>query len=791
MASTRRTSDTPGGTGMGRPWHLGSWFTPSLAGAGVYLAGAAMADLGFSAAEAGWEAPAGTGVFGALAVASAAGAMAIHDGHSDVEMHPHAKGFVVAATAAATSWLTWTCATSPFHTPQVAVLVAASMLGTIWYKAVRRKQIDTVERREQRLRKKLGQGGAAEINALLAKVWPGVTLDLDAGGKELMTRLCPACRGRGALRPAPGAPDGPCPACQATGRQVTGYRLHLALPDTGRVLRRTIAASLERFEFIFRVPRVGAASLAPSPNQYEVVIEVDELDVLAEPVELPDDTSELSISDPFRMGTYANGAEWTITAGERHMAIIGPTGSGKSNTVHRLIEALSRMRDCVIFMIDGKGGATALAWLDPWLNSADRDAFPRPIIEHLALTPYQAWLMTIGIRAAIDYRVSLHEGGESKTYASKDLPAVVLVGEEITQVSTDMASLGNYDGPPVTPAQVSKGVLGITQLGRSEKFTIATVMQGGHVSLLSGPIQTNIRTWLAHGGYDKPADAQRSLPALPPRLAQELCAMHHPGSVMTRDNPGDPYTKCRVDRVDHTDDPDMTRDQQREFIPALARARSQYCRALDQGTALAMHKAMMKASNGKYGYLEPDEDGGTPGVTGRWGALSNLPRFGPAGPDGQPATPSSGASGGTQTQTRPQPAPPGQRQPQPSLGRLPDVDAEFERIMKGYDATAPDPVVRDSSGMPDTPPAPAGGGEDEGSPRYRFVRAWLADPDHPERDDDGATTSEMVVALEEAQLACARETVQRMLKVMKARGHAHQRDGKGPRWFPGPGDPAG
>lgn len=794
MASRNHRSDQP--TGWGRPWHLGSWFTPSLAAGGLYGAAAVLADLGFSYAEAGWEAPAGAGAVGVLATLSAAGAVAAHDGQADVEMHPHAKAFIVSSTAAAASWLTWTCAVSPFHTPQVASLVAASLIGTIWYKAVRRKQISKeLAKREGRLRDRLLGTEAATINGWFTKCgWTGVTLDRKRGGKQVMTRLCTGCRGARTMRPGPGLPDQPCPLCEGAGRQTVGYRLHLALPDTGVILKRHLSLRLDRFEAVAGLERAGSASLAPTTNPRHAIIDVDEADVLADPVPLPDDTSELSINKPFRLGLCVDGSELMIQAGEKHMAILGPTGAGKSNTVHRLIEALSRMPDCVIFVIDGKAGATARAWLDPWLNDRGQGTYPRPIIEYLAITPYQAHLMLIGIRAGIDYRVSLHEGGQSKTYADKDLPAVVVIGEEFAQLGTDMARLITYDGPPVTPAQVTKGMLSLVQMGRSEKITAALVAQGGTVGLINGPTQAQIRTWIAHGGFEKASDAQRVLPGATNRQAKELCEMHHPGSVMYRPNPRAGYSKARIDWIDHTDDPAMSVEEQRDYIPALARARSQYCRPLDYGTAKAMHDAIVKASAGRFGFFDSTEDGGRETVIGRWEAMRDMPSLGRA-PGGGPATPaaSGGEPGATQTQTRPQPAPPAQRRAQPSLGAVPphpdpvvggdgDTFNAFSKIVAGYDATAPEPHVPGAAGA-DRPDDPDGPDSGQASPRYTFVKGWLID------HGDGQKTSQIVVALEEAQLPTARETVQRMLRRMEAVGDAHQRPGSGPAWFPGPRPP--
>lgn len=768
-------------TGLARPWKEGEWLTMPLAATAVYAGAAALTLNGISAAEQGAIVPVGFGVAGLLITGAAGMGVQLHDGGTTgAPMHRSAKIFTVASVGTACAWLTWSTAMSPFNSAGVLVLGAAAIIGSFFYRAVRFKQnkdADAV------LQKRLARKAATSVEALwewrftTRLKWAGVKLDKKAGGQQERTRPCLICRATGVVD------NESCMECGGWGRRHIGYRVHLLFSRTGETPKSTVIANMKKFEQVCGCLFEGAATPVNNPDPLRMAIDVDEVDVLGELVTPPpDNPAELTCTKPFRIGQTADGSPLLLEVGERHIGDYGITGSGKSQDVHSILRRVGWMRDCVVMFIDGKGGATIRGWMEPWLADGVNGNVnvPHPMVEYLALDADSAHLMLVGLRAAIDYRVSQHRGGQGKWKVDNDHPAILVICEEIAEFTTGTArrttatsSKGKATRRVATASQVSDDLFSLMRLGRSERISFMLLAQRATVDVINGDMQSQIKTVIAHGGAADEGDSNRMLPGANWEMGRKLAGMSHPGSVMVRTAPGKPWI---AGRIDYTDDEDE------HVIPRLAAERSPYRPALDHGTAMAMHEAMMAESEGEYGWFNEAEDGGTPGVLGRWDQLRDVPGYGPdSGPrQDQPVSPAAGdRPPAGPAKAAPQPA-------QPTVGRLPDpveelsddtVDTVFAGIMEQFGtATAPDPTPRRDDDETFDPVADAS--------RYAFVVNYVQAAGRA-----GTQVRHIDAELDKQGMGCSRKHIHACLNRALERGEVYKRpptaDGrKDPRWYP-------
>ncbi len=273
-----------------------------------------------------------------------------------------------------------------------------------------------------------------------------------------------------------------------------GHTINLILPASGRIRYATLAEAKERIEIAARL-RHGAVRIERGRRAHEVLLHVAEQDVLAEPVQLPEDGQPLTVNRPLPVGLHEDGTVCSVTLREVATLIVGLRGSGKSNLINVLIAQLSRCTDTVIFMIDLKGGRTALPWLRPWFG--------------------------------IDARANSGAGGEKIT-PSPRLPAVLLIVEEVAVL------FGMNTGPRSSLEGTTNATLAalgtqITQLGRSEAIDPVLVTQRGTSTMIgSGDLKSQCAVRIGLGVATE-ADARLVLPD-DTHIAADLARLTHPGS---------------------------------------------------------------------------------------------------------------------------------------------------------------------------------------------------------------------------------------------------------------------
>jgi len=228
-----------------------------------------------------------------------------------------------------------------------------------------------------------------------------------------------------------------------------------------------------------------------------------------------------------------------------HLYLVGdaciPTHN--SNLINVLIAQLSRCTDAVIFMIDLKGGRTALPWLRPWLQGRGG----RPVIDWVATTREEAERMLRAVLRGIDARAHSGAGGEKIT-PSAGLPAVILIVEEVAVI------FGMNSGPRTSFEGTTNATLAglgtqVTQLGRSEAIDPVLVTQRGAVTMLgSGDLKSQCRLRIGLGVATE-ADARLVIPD-DLHIAADLARLQHPGSGIVQSREGRPVP-VKFYRLDH------------------------------------------------------------------------------------------------------------------------------------------------------------------------------------------------------------------------------------------------
>ncbi len=417
-----------------------------------------------------------------------------------------AAGYTLSCALAAGGWLVYAAVASPRTWIAVTALAVLPPALGLLYPPVRRHErylAEEARRRAEDARRKAG-----------ARKWP-----------DLLERLGhPGISYRG----------------QTETR--SGHTIRLGLPPSGKVRYGTLAEATERIEIAARLRR-GAVRVERGGRADEVLLHVSERDVLAEPIPFPDDSQPLTVNKPLPVGLHEDGTICTVTLREVAALIVGLRGSGKSNLINVLIAQLSRCADTVIFMIDLKGGRTALPWLRPWLEG--RAA--RPVIDWVATTREEAERMLRAVLRGIDARAHSGAGGEKIT-PSPGLPAVILIVEEVAVI------FGMNTGPRTSLEGTTNSTLAglgtqVTQLGRSEAIDPVLVTQRGAVTMI-GSADLKSQCALRIGlGVATEADARLVVPD-DLHIAADLARLAHPGSGIVQSRDGRPVP-VKFYRLDH------------------------------------------------------------------------------------------------------------------------------------------------------------------------------------------------------------------------------------------------
>jgi hypothetical protein len=211
-----------------------------------------------------------------------------------------------------------------------------------------------------------------------------------------------------------------------------GEQVHVKLPigirrkDIGADFCDALAAAKD-------LPQGCVIRALPGASQGYAVLDVMLRDSLADPIELPDDYSPVSIYDDFAVTYTPQREPIPMNIRQQAMVVGGSPGSGKTTLLHRLILWFARCLDVLIWVCDPNGGGLAEPWVGPWARG-ECDA---PVVDWVADNPVEAAIMTAAASAvAKDRKTSpiclkrKNDANSNLLPVDRDLPGIIVVGDE-------------------------------------------------------------------------------------------------------------------------------------------------------------------------------------------------------------------------------------------------------------------------------------------------------------------------------------------------------------------------
>ena len=224
-----------------------------------------------------------------------------------------------------------------------------------------------------------------------------------------------------------------------------------------------------------------------------VVLNVFERDILAEIRPYPFETGPKSIHDPMKLGEFATGEVCVVTFRELAELLVGIKGRGKSALINTHLAHLTGCVDAVVWMMDGKGGETAMPWLQPFLEAVKQDHVPnaRAALDWVAITEPEYDAMLIAAREVSKFRT---KAGMTPLVPTRERPSVIMIVEEASVIT----GTGNYGN--VKRADLAReGVV----TGRSSAVDWLLASQRATVTMLgSGDMKSNLDLRIGMGVTD-------------------------------------------------------------------------------------------------------------------------------------------------------------------------------------------------------------------------------------------------------------------------------------------------
>jgi hypothetical protein len=180
----------------------------------------------------------------------------------------------------------------------------------------------------------------------------------------------------------------------------------------------------------------------------DALIEVTEVNVLAEDQPYPNDYSALTIHEPLPMMTAPAGTVAGPIMREHCMGIFGEAGSGKTNTAQVVGVGVVRMRDALMFDLDTTGNRLSRPLLKPYVEGRTE----KPAVFWAATDAREGWYMLRALQRAgyarnNGYGYLAEEADDDKCPISRHVPQLILRGDEIAH----FASM-SPDDPGILPA---------------------------------------------------------------------------------------------------------------------------------------------------------------------------------------------------------------------------------------------------------------------------------------------------------------------------------------------------
>lgn len=318
----------------------------------------------------------------------------------------------------------------------------------------------------------------------------------------------------------------------------------------------------------------------------EAILNVFERDILAEEIPYPFETGPKSVHRPMPLGQYATGEVCVVTFRELAALLVGIKGRGKSALINTHLAHWTGCTDTVVWMMDGKGGETALPWLQPFLEAIrGRDLSTpgevRAAIDWVATTDAEFDAMLIAARHVSKFRTKAQL---TPVTPSPSLPGVIVIVEEASVIT----GTGNYGN--VKRADLAREGL-VTGRSSGEDWLLAS--QRATVTMIgSGDMKSNLDLRYGMGVVD-PYDARDIF--TDGKLASSLFALGDDNryrGVFLMQAPGSRRVMPVKAYWIHPD-----------TIPGIAKRNAVFRPELDTATADAVHERLIQLGvpGGYYG----------------------------------------------------------------------------------------------------------------------------------------------------------------------------------------------
>ena len=199
---------------------------------------------------------------------------------------------------------------------------------------------------------------------------------------------------------------------------------------------KAIAAQEEAINNIMGYGLGCGARVVMGVSRKSALIEVTEVNLLAEDRPYPEDYSPLSIHNPMPIMSASDGSTHGPSMREKCAGIFGEAGSGKSNTAQVIGVTVARMEDALRCDIDCTGNRLSRDILTPFLKGE----VAQPAVFWSATDPEEAWLMLralqrAGIARNDGYGDLCVEANDDKVPISKYIPQFIVLVDELAHVA--------------------------------------------------------------------------------------------------------------------------------------------------------------------------------------------------------------------------------------------------------------------------------------------------------------------------------------------------------------------
>jgi hypothetical protein len=190
-----------------------------------------------------------------------------------------------------------------------------------------------------------------------------------------------------------------------------------------------------------------------------------------------------TIRQPLALGLWEDFSPGLAGLLGRNFLFGGSVGAGKSNGVATLMSSIAGCEDALIWFIDLKGGIAAQPWM--------------PRIDWLAVDLDTAGDMLRALKLLVEVRANEADFAGDKIKPKRDMPAVILVIDEMAELIGDRSPMKPVYGP-ILESIVSRGrAVAVPVIGATQFCSLT--------SMFSSTLREQFRTNFAMGSRDESA----------------------------------------------------------------------------------------------------------------------------------------------------------------------------------------------------------------------------------------------------------------------------------------------